>query len=591
MSQPLRSPPDFYAYPECRQVSDTGYSTPPANNPVVRGLPLAIIGSIAKSLNLVSGVLWNNAGFSTLRNIKPLDDFKPRYDPTVIPFPKTAPENPPAADSIPAEEIQSPAGHYSAAYYVSAYKSGKLTPTKVAQALLDNIESGAQHKVAFLQILKDEVLAAAERSTTRYKNSEPLSPLDGVPVAVKDEVDLAGYARCNGSPLQFSSAAKSTSWCVQQWASAGAVIIGKLNMHELGLDTTNNNPVKGTPLNPHNTNYYTGGSSGGSAYAISAGLVPIALGADGGGSIRIPSAYCGLYGLKPSHGRISGSPTVGLAPSTGVFGPMASSMADLELAYRVMATPDPSDPTSSLFAPSTSSSQFPTATPKVLGIYKPWFDAADASVLSPSRAALGHFESLGYSIVDITLPYLPEGQLAHAMTILAEISSAVPPSSFSTVSPANKILLSVGRQTPATDLLQAQKMRNLLMQHLAFLFQKHPGMLIVSPTTPNAGWHISGGKGDLKHGVSDANMSVRSMTYVWLANFVGCPAISIPVGMAEAKEGDGKVPVGLMAMGAWGNEERLIEWGKQGEEWAWRKGEEKLKRAKGWVDVVGWVKR
>ena len=278
-----------------------------------------------------------------MRKIKELDNYYPRYDPTVIPLSQSQ-----LADQTATTDFSSSPGeatsttvHHTAAYYVAAYKAGGLTPTKVAQTLLDNIESNAQHRVAFLQILREKVLAAAELSTSRYKNSRPLSPLDGVPVAVKDEVDLAGYSRCLGSPLTFPASVQATSWCVQKWEAAGALVLGKLNMHELGLDTTNNNPTKGTPLNPYNSNYYTGGSSGGSAYAVSAGLVPLALGADGGGSIRIPSAYCGIYGLKPSHGRISGSPTVGLAPSTGVFGPMACSMADLELSYRIMATPDP----------------------------------------------------------------------------------------------------------------------------------------------------------------------------------------------------------------------------------------------------------
>ena len=98
------------------------------------------------------------------------------------------------------------------------------------------------------------------------------------------------------------------------------------------------------------------------------------------------------------------------------------------------------------------------------------------------------------------------------------------------------------------------------MKHLAFLFRKHPGLLIVTPTTPNAGWHISGGAADLKYGISDGNSSLRSMEYVWLANFTGCPALSIPVGLAEPKEGTGGIPMGLMAMAEWGAEEELLEW-------------------------------
>ena len=223
------------------------------------------------------------------------------------------------------------------------------------------------------------VLAAAEASTARWKAGKPLSALDGVPVAIKDEVDLEGYRKTLASNVDFTPDPNVTSWCVAQWEAAGAIIVGKTNMHELGMATTNNNANGNSPSNPHNPHYYPGGSSGGSAYAVAAGLVPIALGVDAGGSIRIPSAYCGLYGLKPTHGRVSRLPTPSVCASMSVAGPMTANIADLELAYRVMATPNLSD---------LHSSQFPIPTvpsspskPRVLGIYKPYFDAADSSVL------------------------------------------------------------------------------------------------------------------------------------------------------------------------------------------------------------------
>lgn len=173
-------------------------------------------------------------------------------------------------------------------------------------------------------------------------------------------------------------------------------------MHELGADTTNNNPNWGTPRNPHNDQYYTGGSSGGAAYAVSAGLIPVALGADGGGSIRIPSSFCGVYGLKPSHNRLEDT-----GSTVTVTGPIAANMSDLEAAYRVMAIPDPSDPNCSLFAPPG----IPNNRSKVLGIYKEWFDRSDPSVLSVCNPVIDHFrDKLGYSIVQIELPYAPEGQ-------------------------------------------------------------------------------------------------------------------------------------------------------------------------------------
>ncbi len=261
---------------------------------------------------------------------------------------------------------------------------------------------------------------------------------------------------------------------------------------------------------------------------------------------------------------------------------MTTNMGDLEIAYRIMATPDPSHTSSSLFLPVNRPS-VPRSQTKILGIYKPWFDNADPPVLNACYDAISYYQSIGYSTVDIAIPHLAEGQLAHALTILSEISTSI--HDLNGLTAANKILLAVGKQSPASDFLLAQKLRNLLMQHLAFLFQSHPGLLIVTPTAPIAGWHISGGSADLKHGVSDANMSVRNMEYVWLANFTGCPALSVPVGRVQAKEGKGRIPVGLMAMGEWGAEEQLIEWGKAGERWAWE-DERRMGKAEGWVDVL-----
>ncbi|KAK4697412.1 amidase, partial [Lecanoromycetidae sp. Uapishka_2] len=554
---PIKS--GYYGYPEAKEGPKTAYKNAPASNPVLRGTPLAVAGSAVANIGLIPSFLWGNAGFNSLRKLD-LTTYEPRYDPTVIPIDKKLNAR---------DEVVTPSynpgpkhtnRHYTIADYHAAFETGKLTPTIVAQALLKLAQS-TEHKAAFLDIKRDHVLAAAEDSTQRFKDGKAIGMLDGVPVAVKDEVDLKGHTKCLGACKDYTSPHDITSWCVQKWMDNGAVIIGKLNMHELGL----------------------GGSSGGSAYAVAAGLCPVTLGADGGGSIRIPSAYCGIYGLKPSHGRVSGSPTVGLADTCGVLGPMASNMADLEYAYRIMAAPDPYN-SNSLNFPNPASAAPHQRPNKIIGIYRPYFDFAEPAVLAVCNAALSHFESSGYKIIDIHLPYLPEGQLAHAMTILSEISTGI--TDLSGLTAANKILLSVGKQTPAADFLLAQQMRSLLMQHLAFLFQKHPGLVIVTPTTPNAGWFISGGKADLKNGISDANMSLKSMTYVWMANFLGCPALSIPVGRVEAKEGEGRVPVGLMAMGEWGDEEGLFEWGRCGEEWAWKEGQETMEKPRNWVDVI-----
>jgi Asp-tRNA(Asn)/Glu-tRNA(Gln) amidotransferase A subunit family amidase len=354
-------------------------------------------------------------------------------------------------------------------------------------------------------------------------------------------------------------------------------------MHEIGLDTTSCNPTFGTPRNPNNDRYYSGGSSGGSAYSVAAGLVPFAMGNDGGGSIRIPAAFCGLYGLKTSHGRVSARPSSNLAKSTGVAGPIAANMIDLELAYRVMAQPDTLDSDACLFTEPGSVTIRSPSRKKVLGIFRPWFERADSPVQKACNDALDYLTSkVGYSIVDITIPMVHEGQLAHAMTILAEIASGIPDVSLLTA--PNKVLVSCGKQTPAPDFLQAQKLRSLLMQHLSHLYNEHSGLIIVTPTTPNAGWPIN--ESDLKYGCSDGNMSIRNMEYVWLANFAGCPAITAPVDYVDPAQGEGKVPIGLMGMGEWCSEDELMAFGYDLERWLQDGLADGRSKPSNWTDVM-----
>lgn len=237
-------------------------------------------------------------------------------------------------------------------------------------------------------------------------------------------------------------------------------------------------------------------------------------------------------------------------------------MVDLELAYRIMAQPDKQHAESSLFTPPSSASK----NKKILGIYRTWFDRADTLVQKACWKALDYLQfQLNYALVDISIPLIHDGQLAHAMTILAEVASGVP--STSQLTAPNKVLINIGKRTPGVDFLQAQKLRNLLMQHLAHLYEQHPGMIIVTPTTPNAGWEIH--PGDLKYGCSDGNQQIRNMEYAWLANFVGCPAIGAPVGYVDPAEGSGKVPIGLTGMGEWCSEDELIGFGYDLERWVY----------------------
>jgi hypothetical protein len=239
------------------------------------------------------------------------------------------------------------------------------------------------------------------------------------------------------------------SWA---WVSCNLVLsppYKSLHQWLTSQDTNGNNPNWGTPLNPYNSQYYPGGSSSGGASAVGSGLVPFALGSDGGGSVRIPSAYCGLYGLKTSHGRVSCAPLPRSANTTVINGPITSNMADLETYYRVLAQPDPSQLQSSRFA---APKRLTGPRKKVLGICKPWFDRAVPAVQEACQAALHHLTTtLGYEMVDIHMPYIHEGQTAHAMTILSEVLAEQP--DMSILTDPNRILLKVAQSSTALQSL------------------------------------------------------------------------------------------------------------------------------------------
>jgi Asp-tRNA(Asn)/Glu-tRNA(Gln) amidotransferase A subunit family amidase len=268
------------------------------------------------------------------------------------------------------------------------------------------------------------------------------------------------------------------------------------------------------------------------------------------------------------------------AKSVTVRGPLAASMADLELSYRVMARPDPSHfPSSHFRAPRTHNGP----RNKILGIYKPWFDLADPPVQEACYTALQYFESeLGYKVIDISIPLLQQGKLSQAMTILTENVDLK--NSVWKLNPPAKILMSVARQTPSIDFLLAQRVRNALMEHLAYLFQKHPGLIIVTPTTPNVGCPVE--DADAAYGMSNANYTLRSMEYAWMANLVGIPAIQFPVGYVDGVKGKGKMPVGMQGQSEWCSEDELIEFGFDGERWLHEGLRGGRLMPEGWVDVL-----
>lgn len=284
-------------------------------------------------------------------------------------------------------------------------------------------------------------------------------------------------------------------------------------------------------------------------------------------------------------GRLSFRPGVNHSNTVGVNGPLAADIKTLAAFFEIVAAPSPSSefpPLPRLLSPISSNR------PKIIGLPEAWFSASTPAVQSLCRTLIQKLTyTHNYTIIPIEIPYLIQGQTAHALTILNDAATLLPDTS--KLTPANKILLALGSVAPATDFLLAQKLRRLLMQHLAYLWAEYPGMVIVTPTTSCAGWPIRH-EGELKYGVSDGDTTLKTMEYVWLANLSGCPALSVPAGFVEPEGGElshGDVPVGLMGMGEWASEDALLRWGLDVEEVAL----DRQHLPPNWVDVVEEAKK
>lgn len=236
-------------------------------------------------------------------------------------------------------------GSDSAASLAAAVRTGAISAAEAVEAALARIDAGNTRINAFTSIMRDEARRDAARIDGLRKSGGPLGPLAGVPFAVKDLYDVAGHVTRSGAKIHAERPpAVKTATVVQRLRDAGAILIGHLNMEEYAYGFFTDNAHFGRTLNPHDTSRTAGGSSGGSSAAVAAGLVPFALGSDTNGSIRVPAAFCGVYGLKPTFGRLSRAGSTLFVSSFDHVGPFARTVADLAAVYDAMQGYDAADP-------------------------------------------------------------------------------------------------------------------------------------------------------------------------------------------------------------------------------------------------------
>src|SRR5215470_191056 len=233
----------------------------------------------------------------------------------------------------------------SAAEIAQAVATGRVSATEIVGAALRRISERDKILNAFTAVTDERALAKARAIDALRVAGRPLGALAGVPFAVKNLFDVAGLATLAGSKINRDRApAAADATLVQRLERAGAVLVGALNMGEYAYDFTGENVHFGPSRNPLDVSRMTGGSSGGCGGAVAGGLVPLALGSDTNGSIRVPSSFCGLFGLKPTYGRLPRNRTFPFVASLDHLGPFARNVRDLALAYDAMQGADPDDP-------------------------------------------------------------------------------------------------------------------------------------------------------------------------------------------------------------------------------------------------------
>jgi Asp-tRNA(Asn)/Glu-tRNA(Gln) amidotransferase A subunit family amidase len=535
------------------------YDLKPWKAPKAAGITIRMLTAVVGHPPLggaLSSLLLKNLGIPAFRKVEASGaiPFKPPRRST-----GPAQQHDPAQLLRDASALKSPAGFVfeSAGDFTSAYQRGSTNPEEVARMVLkytrDSDELEPPLRV-FIAQKSEDVLRQAKESAERYRQKKPLSPLDGVPVAVKDEMDQRGYPTTVGTSFLGQEPAAEDAEVVARLRRAGALLVGKANMHEIGILPTGLNPNHGAARNPYDPLRETGGSSSGPAAAVGAGLCPVSVGADGGGSIRIPAAFCGAVGLKPTFGRMSEHGAAPLCWSVAHLGPIGASVRDVALAYAVMAGPDPKDG-NSLGQPAPELTGFgqPDLSGIKLGICTPWFEDADPEVVDTCKKMIEGLQAAGCTVIEIELPDLSLLRTAHTVIIVSEMATAHLQHfkhhrrEYSTVTRMN---LSLARRLKATDYIHAQRHRMQLCAQFDAVMQKVDA--IVTPAAGCTAPLIS--KKALKTDESNLTLIDRIMRYARPANMTGYPAISFPAGYDSSG-----LPIGFQAMGRSFEEHKLLQ--------------------------------
>jgi aspartyl-tRNA(Asn)/glutamyl-tRNA(Gln) amidotransferase subunit A len=414
-----------------------------------------------------------------------------------------------------------------------------LSPVELTQHCLGRIKSVNPQLNSFVAVYQEDALDVARGLEKEIMEGSYRGPMHGIPVAVKDNCDVAGRPTTGCSKALLDNVAIKDATCVRKLREAGAIIIGKTNMHELAYGGTGEDSCFGSARNPWDLGRNAGGSSSGSGAAVAAGLVPAALGTDTGGSIRIPSSACGITGYKAAYGSVSRAGVLPLSWTLDHVGPMVRSVEDALIVLAAIAGPDSED-SSTLRALSGSNSR--SFSKPTLGAARFSEYALDPEVDRVFETALKQLDSMGFSVESFDLNYASEAHDAWLAIMYSEASARYQDllsARYFDFSEDCRTQLEAGKYILAGTYLDAQRFRGFYIRYFESLMNGFDSLVL--PSLPTLAPRIGQKEVQLPNKVVSTQ---DAMTFTNLtANMLGWPAISIPCGFSN----DG-LPVGLTVM-------------------------------------------
>lgn len=417
-----------------------------------------------------------------------------------------------------------------------AFDQGEASPTEALESSLQQINDFDQRLFAMASVDQDGARAAARESTRRWHKGIPRR-LEGIPFGIKDVIDTAGIPTRAGSTIYHDRIPTTSAPCVSRLQDAGANLIGKLRTSEFAFTGEHGESCR----NPWDTDRSPAGSSNGPAAALAARYFPVALGTDTGGSIRIPAAFCGVLGLRPTYGRVSRRGVLPVSWTMDTVGPMARSAADLSLLMHVIAVNDNTDLTLSPGAPDFDLTMRAPASVDGLSIGVPtnWvFDVCDPIVTAATEHSIDILKERGARIVPVELPNASIAETIHSDIVAAEAASIheIDLDRYNEMTQDNAEIVLAGQLIRAVDYLRALRMRNVIQTDFAEAFSKASAIIMPGAvcTAPKLSDMLAEIGGELYPWLEAASRTVR------MHPLAGIPSLAVPFGFA-----DNSLPVGI----------------------------------------------